>query len=57
MTTIIESCRKLFIENLAFLRASTSNLKGWSMKQSDKTPFFEKEDGVFIFGVDDKRDH
>jgi len=27
------------------------------MKQSIKTPFFEKEDGVFIFGVDYKRDH
>jgi len=43
--------------NLALLIPATSNPKGWSMKQSDKTPFFEKEDGVFIFGVDDKRDH
>jgi hypothetical protein len=24
------------------------NAKGWSMKQSDKTPFFEKEDAVFV---------
>jgi len=26
------------------------------MKQSDKPPFFEKEDGVFVFGREDKRD-
>jgi len=25
------------------------------MKQSDKAPFFEKGNGVFVFGVDDKK--
>jgi len=37
---------------LCDLRASAVNKnrnpKGWSMKQSAKTPFFEKGDGVFV---------
>jgi hypothetical protein len=32
----------------------TQNLKGWSMKQTDKTPFFEKEDGVFYLTILDR---
>jgi hypothetical protein len=26
----------------------TQNLKGWSMKQPTKTPFFKPETGIFI---------
>jgi hypothetical protein len=30
------------------LQTGNQNPKGWSMKQSLKTPFLEKEDGVFV---------
>jgi len=29
--------------------------KGWSMKQTGKPPFFEKEDGAFVLGRNKKR--
>jgi hypothetical protein len=32
----------------AFLKPATPKPKGWSMKQSDKAPFFEKGDGGFV---------
>jgi hypothetical protein len=40
----------LLIRILAFLMPATPNPKGWSLKQSIKTPFFGKEDGVFVVG-------
>jgi hypothetical protein len=33
---------------------ATPKPKGWSMKQSDKTPFFEKEKRGFCFVMDGK---
>jgi len=30
------------------VKTGNRKLKGWSMKQSDKTPFFEERDGVFV---------
>jgi hypothetical protein len=35
----------LFIPESSFFKPATPNPKGWSMKQSFKTPFFEKKDG------------
>jgi len=41
--------------NSCFLDSGNPNRKGWSMKQSNQTPFFKKEDGDFCFGREDKR--
>jgi hypothetical protein len=38
------------VKKLAFLTPATLKPKGWSMKQSDKTPYSEKEDGVLFWG-------